>query len=108
LFNGYESEIKTFDLLLIDAVVDTKDGTMIYSGFLVNYICNGEELDRIYLRNAVRREFKTINHSSILSNKPGIPVSIRGETFSIPYKGIINLNCKFLELHDTIETIESF
>ncbi|HEX8460864.1 MAG TPA: hypothetical protein VF623_05525, partial [Segetibacter sp.] len=101
LFNGFENEIEFFDLLLIDAVVDTKDGTMIYSGFLVNYICNGEELDRIYLRDAVRRELKTLDVAGKLSNKAGIPVTIPGETFSIPYKNIINLNCRFLQLTET-------
>ncbi|HEX8356562.1 MAG TPA: hypothetical protein VF610_04090, partial [Segetibacter sp.] len=98
LFNGTETETENFDLLLIDAVVDTKDGTMIYSGFLVNYICNGEELDRIYLRNTVRREFKTADIGGHVANKAGEPVTIPGATFSIPYKIINNLNFRFLEI----------
>lgn len=106
LFNGYESGISTFDLLLIDAVVDTQDGTIIYSGFLVNYICYGEELDRIYLRDVVRREFKTMDINDKLQNNFGVPVTIPGETFSIPYKIISNLNLKFIELPNTIESIE--
>ena len=106
LFNGFESEIQSFDLLLIDAVVETKDGTMIYSGFLVNYICNGEDLDRIYLRDAVRKEFKVFDDNGRLSNQTGTPLTIPGETFSIAYKNIINLNLRFLELSDDIATIE--
>ena len=69
LFNGFESDIQNFDLLLIDAVVETKDGTMIYTGFLVNYICNGEDLDRIYLGNAVRKEFKIYDANGRLTNE---------------------------------------
>lgn len=106
LFNGFENEMQNFDLLLIDAVVETKDGTMIYSGFLVNYICIGEDLDRIYLRDAVRKEFKVFDDKGRLTNQTGIPLTIPGETFSIAYKIIINLNLRFLELSDDIETIE--
>jgi hypothetical protein len=103
LFNGFESDIEYFDLLLVDAVLDTKEGTIIYSGFLVNYICNGEELDRVYLRDAVRREFKVVKDGNL---ETGEPASIPGKTLSIPYKNIINLNLKFLVLSDNIEKIE--
>lgn len=107
LFRGYENEVSNFDLLSVDAVVDTKDGTIIYSGFLVNYTCNGEELDRIYLRDTVRREFKTADVNGKLQNVAGIPVTIPGDTFSIPYKIISSLNLKFIELPNTIESIEA-
>lgn len=103
LFNGFESDIDYFDLLLVDAVVDTKEGTIIYSGLLVNYICNGEELDRVYLRDAVRREFKVMKDGNI---DTGEPASIPGKTFCIPYKNIINLNLKFLILSEELKTIE--
>lgn len=103
LFNGYQSEISHFDLLSIDAVVDTKDSTIIYFGFLVNFVCNGEDLDRIYLRDAIRREFNSNDKGK--SDAP-VSVSIPGETLCIPYRNIINLNLRFLELTDTIETIE--
>lgn len=85
----------------------TKDGSIIYSGFLVNYICNGEDLERIYLRDAVRREFKTIDVDGTLQNNAGVPVTIPGETFSIPYKIISNLNLRFIELPNTIQSIEA-
>lgn len=103
LFNGLENGIEDFDLVLIDAVVDTKDGTIIYSGFLVNYVCNGEELDRIYLRDVVRREFKVVKDDIL---KTGEPASIPGETFSIPYNNIINLNLKFLTITDDLESLK--
>lgn len=103
LFNGYESDIESFDLLLLDAIVETKDGTMIYSGYLINYICNGEDLERIYLRDAVRKEFKVLDADGNVINQTGTPITIPGETFSIDYKNIINLNLRFLELTDPLE-----
>ena len=47
LFNGYylmeiDQAPRDYDLLFVDAVVDTHDGMLIYSGFLVQFICNGE------------------------------------------------------------------
>ena len=103
MFNNYESDIESFDLLLLDAVVETKDGTMIYSGYLINYICNGEDLERIYLRDAVRKEFKVPDANGNLINQTGTPITIPGETLSINYKNIINLNLRFLELTDPLE-----
>jgi hypothetical protein len=103
LFNGHESDIESFDLLLLDAVVDIKDSTVIYSGFLVNYVCNGEELDRIYLRDVVRRVFRNGEDGK---RQTGDPVTIPGETFSISYKSIVNLNLRFLVLEEDIEAIE--
>ncbi len=106
-FNGLESNIDHFDLLYIDAVMDTKDGTMIYSGFLVEYICEGETLDRILIKDAVRREFKTPKDgTTVLQNLPGQPMSIPGHLFSIPYKNCINLNLSFIVLEDEIGDIE--
>ena len=98
-----KATLESFDLLLLDAVVETKDGTMIYSGYLINYICNGEDLERIYLRDAVRKEFKVLDADGNLINQTGTPITIPGETFSIDYKNIINLNLRFLELTDPLE-----
>lgn len=102
LFNGMENAIEAFDLLLIDAVVDTAEGTIIYSGFLVRYICTGEQLERIYLSNVVRREFKVVKDGII---KTGEPVPVPGEIFSVDYKYVINLNLKFIILPDDLDTI---
>ncbi|MFI5138449.1 MAG: hypothetical protein ACHQIM_11545 [Sphingobacteriales bacterium] len=106
-FNGFHADIEDFDLVFIDAVMDTGDGTMIYSGFLVHFETKDGQLDRIYLQDTVRREFKS--HAGAkgthLINKAGEPVQIPGNTFSLKYENVINLNINFILL-DKENTVE--
>jgi hypothetical protein len=104
LFNGYLNNVTSFDLVFVDAIVDTKDGTMIYSGVLKEFVCNGEELDRIYLEETTRREFKRRDgiQTGLLVNEPGNTQDIPGYIFTLPYKQIINLNLRFIILRDDI------
>lgn len=96
-FNGYYANANTFDFVFVEAVVDTKDGTMIYSGFLEHFETRDGELDRLYLKDTIRREFKHLdNLGSHLVNEPGQPVQIPGMSFSLKYENIINLNVSFL------------
>lgn len=115
LFNGYyldEIELgqRHFDLLFVDAVVDTNDGTLIYSGYLMDFVCTGEELDRIYLADTIRRELKKKavdeNGQELVVNEPGEPVTIPGNFFSLAYKDIKNLNLRFLSFENSIDDIE--
>lgn len=102
LFNGYYPQVEKFDIVYLEAVVDTHAGTMIFAGYLINFECKGGELDRIYLQNTTRRDFKSysLNDQNHLSNKPGSPIVIPGDTFSIAYANIINLNIRFLILEE--------
>jgi hypothetical protein len=110
LFNGYfiefdgeeEGDEVEFDLVFIDAAVDTNEGTMIYSGLLVNFETKNGDLDRIYLRNTIRREFKKSKDDADEDggNKPGDPVQIPGELFSISYEKVINLNLSFIVIDE--------
>ena len=114
LFNGYYLteigyERREFDFLYVDAAVDTHDGTIIYSGYLVEFVCQGEELDRIYLNDTIRRELKRkeVNeHGTQMVNDPGDPVVIPGAFFSLSYSEIKNLNLRFITLEETVEEIE--
>jgi hypothetical protein len=36
-FNGHYADVDEFDVVFTDALVDTKEGEIIYSGFLVNF-----------------------------------------------------------------------
>lgn len=101
-FNGNYGDIGEYDLVFIDAVVDTKDGTMVYSGFLVNFETKGGDLDRIYLKDAVRREFKKYanNQNLQLANEAGDPIQIPGATISIKYENTINLNVNFILIEE--------
>jgi hypothetical protein len=58
------------DIVYINALVNTSSGTMIYSGYLINFVCEGEKLDRIYLSETSKREFKKMT-----SNDKGIFLS---------------------------------
>jgi len=97
-----------FDIVFIDALVNTSSGTMIYSGYLVDCVCYGETLDRIYLSDTVKREFK-INQQNdkgnILVNQAGEPIEIDGDTMVIPYSSIINLNLHFIELPEEFDNL---
>ena len=101
-FNGYYAEVENFDLVFVDAVVDTNDGTMIYSGFLVNFETKDGELDRIYLNETLRREFKKPIEpgNNQISNQPGEPVQIPGDNFSIKYDRVLNLNVNFILIQE--------
>lgn len=98
VFNGYKNFIEEYDVVFIDALVETKSSTVIYSGFLIDFVCNGEELDRVYLGDTLRRELriKGANETAgTISNHPQTPVKIPGELFSLSYDKIINLNVRF-------------
>jgi hypothetical protein len=114
LFNGYylrELDLNlAYDLIFVDAAVDTADGTLIYSGYLVDFVSSGEDLDRIYLRNTVRRELKksiTQEGNTVLLNEPGDPIEIPGVIFSLAYANIKNLNLHFLVIDASIEQIQA-
>jgi hypothetical protein len=76
----------------------------------VDFVSNGEDLDRVYLRNTVRREFKktiTQEGNTVLLNEPGEPVEIPGVIFSLAYTNIKNLNLHFLVIDASIEQIQA-
>lgn len=101
-FNGAYADVAEYDLIFIDAVVDTKDGTMMYSGFMVNFETKSGDLDRIYLSDAVRREFKKYvnNQTMHLLNEPGESMQIPGALLSIKYENVINLNVNFIVIEE--------
>lgn len=106
LFTGYNlpngGSEQEYECIFLDALVDTNSGSMLYSGILVGYICYGEELDRIYLSNAERRELRkkivnTLGHTETIE-APGDAFGIEGELLSIPYSQIKNLNLRFIRI----------
>jgi hypothetical protein len=108
LFQGYkidgfinQSGPPPFDVVFVDALVNTNAGTMIYSGYLIDFVCEGEALNRIYLSETSKREFKqnSMNdRGNVLINEPGEPSAIDGDTMMIPYAQIINMNLHFITL----------
>lgn len=108
LFNAYKAESillnkiqKSFDFVFIDVLVNTNSGTMLYSGCLTDFVCNGETLERLYLSDAVKRDFKTMHktqNGDLYINKPGPAQEIKGEMLAIPAQEIVNINIRFIDL----------
>jgi hypothetical protein len=108
LFNGYKVDgfqngisFAPFDIVFVHALVNTNAGTMIYSGFLIDFVCEGEKLDRIYLSETSKREFKKMTSNdkgNFLSHEAGDEYAIDGDTMMIPYTNIINLNLRFVKM----------
>ena len=61
-----------FDLIAMEILVDIKDCTIIYYGLLVDFVCNEENLERIYLKGTYRRRFDSVWKSEA---KNEVPVS---------------------------------
>ena len=95
-------ESKNVEMIQIDALVSTGDGTMVYSGTLENYFLSKENgLDRIYLSNVYRRKMK----DDLDRTKPNVGYlerylderyySMPGDLFVITYDKIININITY-------------
>lgn len=112
-FNGYKvdgflngTSFAPFDIVFVHALVNTNAGTMIYSGFLIDFVCEGEKLDRIYLSETSKREFKKMTSNekgNYLSHEAGNAFPIDGDTMMIPYNNIINLNLQFVTIPAEVE-----
>jgi len=103
-FNCYENGMRFHDLVFIDAAVETKEGTIIYTGWLRDFVCEGEKLDRIYLNCVVKRKLKlNKDGNEEVETKQSSAVPIAEGKFSLPYDNIINLNVRFLRLEIEIK-----
>lgn len=97
-------------LVLVEALVETKEATVIYSGLLKNYELadNVNELSYISLIGAYRRDLrkaqqtsKDLEGSKIITSSSfhagyGDIINIPGDIFTILGKEIINLNVKYI------------
>jgi hypothetical protein len=98
-FNGYESGGRFLDMVFVDAVVETKECTVIYSGWLLDFVCEGERLDRIYLEDVLKRKLEVNNAGNQDAEaKLSSAISVPGDKFSISYDNIVNLNVSFVKL----------
>jgi hypothetical protein len=95
-------ESKNVEMIQIDVLVSTGDGTMVYSGTLENYFLSKDNgLDRIYLSNVYRRKMK----DDLDRTKPNVGYLDRflderyyampGDLFVVTYDKIINLNVTY-------------
>lgn len=98
LFNAFRRNNGPLDVVVVDAMVETKECTIIYSGWLLDYVCEGEKLDRIYLECVEKKKLSVINNEQAASEEA---MPIRGDVFSLSYDNIVNLNLRFLSLKET-------
>ncbi|MDP4131137.1 MAG: hypothetical protein Q8918_17905 [Bacteroidota bacterium] len=115
LFNGYKvdgfinsANPVEFDILFIDVLVNTNDGTMLYSGYLIDFVCSGEILERLYLSETIKRDFKKgeMNEKgNILVNVSGDPLEIDGDTMVVPFSTVINMNLHFITFSTNIDNV---
>ena len=124
-FPGYRHLQANIQLVWIDVIVETKEGSYIYSGVIDDFFLTKEEgLDRIYLKNVRRR--RLTNEPNDLPETPAVeatPVTDLGEIdeleiasemddldkryyympgdfFIIPYSQIKNMNIRYYSLDE--------
>jgi hypothetical protein len=100
--NGYYLDSRQFDFVVIDALVSTSEGSVLYTGYLDDFVCEGESLDRIYLYTPLRR--KLVDgfppRNTINPTPPGLTYDLEGDHLCLPYKEIQNLVVRFVRAED--------
>ncbi|BAV07678.1 hypothetical protein SAMN05421788_10328 [Filimonas lacunae] len=104
LLNGYyldelgrPGDRKVYDLVLVDALVNTGAGAMLYTGYLVDFVCDGEDLQRIYLQTPLRRTLVAKDTDSRAGTAaPGDAYSLKGDLLCLFYKDIQNISVHFI------------
>lgn len=91
-FPRIAGEASDIDFTFVDALVETKEGTVIYKGVLEEYILSKDGgVDRIYLTDVKRRFLKD-------DNKPESNYTMPGKFFVIPFSKILNLHLTYYAL----------
>jgi hypothetical protein len=91
----------------IDALIDTKDGSILYSGILRDFTVKENDLDTLYLGNTTKRLFTQQEGSQKRTIKNSDAVTITpGGLLCLPYKQILNLHIRFVFPLLTTEDLE--
>ncbi len=106
--------VKSIELIYIDALVDINEGSVIYEGILVDYeLSNDGGLEHIQLKETYRKfiinnEAETHKECDELCKKlyplcklqavDSNSINIPGHILILPYKSIINLNFSYYKL----------
>jgi hypothetical protein len=83
---------------VVDAMVESSEGSLLYSGILSSYVLNKDSgIDRIYLSDVKRRFLK--------DDKKDAYYKMPGEFFVLPFDTIVNLHITYysVELSDMID-----
>jgi hypothetical protein len=87
---------KDIDITKIDVLVNTEDGTSLYSGFLVDFTLNNNSIETLYLRNTIR--WMVTEEKGENGKYKREQYSIPGEYFIIPGKEILNFNLTYFRI----------
>jgi hypothetical protein len=98
-FPGVPGDSRNIEIIQIDLLANTSEGSIIYSGILQDYFLSKDNgLDRIYLSHVYRRSLKDdLSHS----DRTGAQqlderyYQMPGELFVIQYDQIINMNVTY-------------
>jgi hypothetical protein len=100
-FPSVLGESGNIELIKIDAMVRSQEGTIIYSGVLHDYFLSKDNgLDRIYLKLVYRRRLDEDRPQYALEENPVQKLDERyyampGDLFVVFYKDVINLNITY-------------
>ena len=98
-FPDVPGESENIEIIQIDLLANTGDGTVIYSGILQDYFLSKDNgLDRIYLSQVYRRKLRDDLSSDLQSSVQTIDqryYQMPGELFVIHYDKIINMNVTY-------------
>ena len=108
LFDGYINGGIDYDFVFIDVVTDTKEGSIIYSGFLLYFDLANGELDNIYLQDTLKRNLSptSLHPLTTTSAVESQAYKVPGDIFCLAYKNIQNINVRFIKIKESNETSE--
>lgn len=82
----------------INLLVDTKEASVLYEGILMDWVADGETLDRLYISAPTKRLFNKKNGDSIILTG-GRKIEIESDgILCIPYCKVINMHIQFIKL----------
>ena len=99
---------ENIDFRYVDILVNTNDGSIIYTGILEDYNLSKEGgLERVYLSEVKRRYLKSDGTNEIMD---GRYYSLPGKLFIIPYSQILNIHVTYYSISDysTSDQLELF
>jgi hypothetical protein len=107
-FDLIEDEVVDIEVIYVDALVETKEGTVLYDGILVNHelTSGGDGLDYIVLRDVERRFLKddsrseTLLQQDVRATEDSPYYSIPGHILILPYSSILNLNITYYRIEE--------
>ncbi|MVN21928.1 hypothetical protein [Mucilaginibacter arboris] len=109
-FPNVPGRTNNIDFVIVEALVSSDEGTILYSGFLDDYILSSSTgIDRIYLKDVrwhyIKDDLLQVNASN--ENKKEHQRFIIGDFFIIPFNRIINLNISYYSVEQESQSVNT-